>query len=117
MDNVLLSNNEMYIGKGYLSDGILKINLMTIVTYENLNNKNVSSTSMLESSDLWHVRLGHVNDRSLRKLINMDLLPRFDCSNKRCQVCIESKFTKLPFHFFERNNALIRIDGFLKSCA
>ena len=29
---------------------------------------------------------------------NMGLLPNFDCPSEKCQVCVESKFSKPPFH-------------------
>ena len=28
----------------------------------------------------------------------MGLLPNFDCPSEKCQVCVESKFSKPPFH-------------------
>ena len=34
-DKVVISKNDMYVGKGYLSDGLFKLNVMTIN-----NNKN-----------------------------------------------------------------------------
>ena len=46
-DKVILSKSGMYVGKGYVSDGLFKLNVMTII---NKNNK--SSVYMLESSNL-----------------------------------------------------------------
>ena len=51
----------MYVGKGYLSDSLFKLNVMTI----NNNKNNDSSAYLLESDNLWHARLGHVNYKSL----------------------------------------------------
>ena len=42
-----------------MSNGLFKMNVMTIVS--NFNNKNTSSAYMFESSNIWHDRLGHVN--------------------------------------------------------
>jgi hypothetical protein len=39
----ILSKNEMFVGKEYLSDGILKMNVMTIITNDDINNKNNAS--------------------------------------------------------------------------
>ena len=36
-DKFVLSKNEMYVGKGYLSDGLFKLNVMTVVTKDDLN--------------------------------------------------------------------------------
>ena len=69
-NKVILSKSGMYVGKGYVSDGLFKLNVMTII---NKNNK--SSVYMLESSNLWHGRLGHVNYDTLCRLINLDHIP------------------------------------------
>ena len=95
-DKFVLSKNEMYVGKGYLSDGLFKLNVMTVVTKDALNK--VASSYVLESSNIWHARLGHVNYKSIKKLMNMGLLPKFVCPSEKCQVCVESKFSKPPFH-------------------
>ena len=81
-DKFVLSKNEMYVGKGYLSDGLFKQNVLTIVTKDNLNK--VASSYVLESSNIWHARLGHVNYKSIKKLMNMGLLPKFDCPSEKC---------------------------------
>ena len=64
----ILSKSGMYVGKGYVNDGIWKLNVMTII--KSSMNKESTSTYMLESSNLWHGRLGHVNYDTLRRLIN-----------------------------------------------
>lgn len=57
---------------------------------------------MLESCNLWHGRLGHVNYDILQRLINLELLPKFGFdSNNNCEVCVESKFIRTPFQSFE----------------
>ena len=98
-DKFVLSKNEMYVGNGYLSDGLFKLNVMTVVTKDNLNK--VAFSYVLESSNIWHVRLGHVNYKSISKLMNMGLLPKFDCQSEKCQICVESKFSKPHFHFID----------------
>ena len=60
---------------------------------------------MTESSILWHDRLGHVNYNSLRKLMNLDLLPKCHIDhNIKCQICVEAKLIKTPFHTVERSS-------------
>ena len=99
-DKVVISKNDMYVGKGYLSDGLFKLNVMTI----NNNKNNDSSAYLLESDNLLHARLGHVNYKSLQKMINMEILPKFECNKSKCQVCVESKFAKHPYNLVERNS-------------
>ena len=70
-DKFVLTKYEMYVGKGYMSDGLFKMNVMTIVP-----NKKNSFAYILESSNVWHGSLGHVNYDALRRLINMECLPK-----------------------------------------
>ena len=78
-DNFILTKKGMYVGKGYMSNGLFKMNVMTVVPpIKNINNKNTSSAYMLESSNVWHGRQGHVNHDTLRRLINMECLPKFN---------------------------------------
>ena len=74
-DKFVLSKSGMYVGKGYMSGGMWKLNVMTIIKSE--MNKASSSAYILESSNLWHGRLGHVNYDTLRKLINLNHIPTF----------------------------------------
>ena len=89
----------MYVGKGYACDGLFKLNIMTII-----NNKNKSVAYLVESSDIWHGRLGHVNYDTIRRLINLDHIPSFQIdSNHKCETCVEAKLTRLSFQTIERN--------------
>ena len=53
-DKFVLTKSDMYISKGYMSDGFFKLNVMTIVSKLN-EIKVVSSSYLLESSHLWQV--------------------------------------------------------------
>ena len=63
-DKFVLAENGMYVGKCYMSNGLFKMNVMTVVP--SVINKNTSSSYLLESSYLWHARLGHFNYEYLR---------------------------------------------------
>ena len=105
-NNFILTKNGMYVGKGYMSNGLFKMNVMTVVPpIKNINNKNTSSAYMLESSNVWHGRLGHVNYDTLRILINMECLPKFKIDpNNKCEICVESKLTRTSFQSIERSS-------------
>ena len=101
-DKFVLTKSGIYVGKGYMSNGLFKMNVMTIVSY--FNNKNTSSAYMLQSSNIWHGRLGHVNFDTLRKLMNLGLLPKFNIdANHKCETCVESKLTRASFQNIERS--------------
>ena len=71
---------------------------MTVIPKINKINPSISSTYLLESSYLWHGRLRQINYDTLRRLINLDQIPKFKIeSNHKCPVCVEEKFTRLYF--------------------
>lgn len=101
-NKVVITKNGMYVGKGYLNNDLFKLNVITIVP--TVINKVNSSAYLIESSSIWHSRLGHVNYDTIRRLVNMDLLPKFHIdANHKCETCVEAKLTKAPFQSIERN--------------
>ena len=68
-------------------------------------NKNASSSAyLLEYSNLWHGRLGHVNYDTLRRLIKLDHISVFKIDpNHKCETCVEAKLTRTSFQTIERN--------------
>lgn len=100
-DKLVLSKNGVYVGSGYVCVGLFKVNVTTIVPNNNMN-KIESSAYIVESSNIWHSRLGHVNYDTLRKLINLDFIPKCKIdSNYKCQVFAEAKLTRTSFHHVE----------------
>ncbi|GJX80252.1 pol polyprotein [Tanacetum coccineum] len=65
-DKFVLSKNQMYVGKGYAVDAMFKLNVMVV---KNDINKMNSSAYLIESSNVWHGRLGHVNFNSMRRFL------------------------------------------------
>ena len=55
LNKFVLSKSEMSVGKGYMSNGMGKLNVMTII--KSYMNKAITTTYMLESSNLWNYRL------------------------------------------------------------
>ena len=76
-DKFVLTKNGMYVGKRYADTGMFKLCVMALNPNDNDNEMNNSSTYMLESSSIWHARLGHVNFDTLRCLIKLDLISYF----------------------------------------
>ena len=67
-------------------------------------NKTSSSAYILESSNLWHGRLGHVNYDTFHKLINLNHIPTFQIDAKhKCETCVEAKLTRSSFQSVERH--------------
>ena len=98
----VLSKSGMHVRKGYMSGSMWKIDALTIIKLE--MNKASSSTYILESSNLWHGRLGHVNYDTLSKLINLNHIPTFQIDAKhKCETWVEAKLTRSSFQSVERH--------------
>jgi hypothetical protein len=81
-DKFILSKGGMFVGKGYLCDNMFKCNVVN-----NNNNNAMVSAYIVESCDLWHMRLGHVNFRKLDDMMKSNLIPNFDKTSNSCTVC------------------------------
>ena len=102
-DKVVVSKSGMFVGKGYVSNGLFKLNIMTIKP-KIMNKTNASFVCVLESFNLWHGRLGHVNNGSQKRLINLNHIPTFQIDIKhKCETCVEANMTRLSFQTIERN--------------
>ncbi|KAK9147563.1 hypothetical protein Scep_006320 [Stephania cephalantha] len=94
-DKFVLTKGCMFIGKGYLTEGLFKLN---IVIVNDTGNKMIVSAYMIESFDIWHARLGHVNNKLIHKMVHLNMLPKFKIDLKhKCEVCAESKFVRQTF--------------------
>ena len=102
-DKFSLFKSRMYVGKGYLSNDLFKINVMTAFPTID-NNKSTSSVYVLESFNIWHGRLGHVNYHTLHRLINLNLLPKFEIDfDHKCETGVEAKMARTSFKSVERS--------------
>ncbi|GJW63074.1 pol polyprotein [Tanacetum coccineum] len=99
-DKFVLSKNQVYVGKGYAMNGMFKLNVMVV---KNEINKMNSSAYLIESSNVWHARLGHVNFNSLRRLIKFNSIPNCHIDSKyKCETCVEAKLTRTSFKLVKR---------------
>ena len=46
----------------------------------------------VESHGLWHCRLGHVNLQSIKRMMNLDLIPKSNLNTYgKCEICVQAK--------------------------
>ncbi|GKB06744.1 pol polyprotein [Tanacetum coccineum] len=78
-DKFVITKGGVYVGKGYLDEGLFKLSVVTDDNVINNNNAGTSTASvyMIDPSFLWHSRLGHVNFLSLQRMINLGMLPKY----------------------------------------
>ena len=106
-DKFVLTKGGMYVGKGYLAEGLFKINVLPTDAINN-NASTSASIYLLESSTLWHARLGHVNFRSLQRMVSLGLLPKCSMNHtSKCEICTESKYARHSYKSVEKSNTVL----------
>ncbi|GJU60345.1 retrotransposon protein, putative, ty1-copia subclass [Tanacetum coccineum] len=106
----VLKDNVFYFN-AIPRDGIYEIDMHNI--YPNVssmyNVTNKRSKHALDSSYLWHCRVGHINKKCMDKLQRDGILqPTHDESLEKCKFCISGKMARKPFpHQVERAKDLL----------
>ena len=90
-DKIVLTKNDTFMGKSYCNQGLFMLNVYDIIN----NNTSSSSTYIVDSCNIWHGRLGHVNFSYMKKIVELSLIPKPSLeNNEKCESCVESKTTK-----------------------
>lgn len=99
-NKVVITKGMNFIGKSFLCDGLFKLNVKTPALIV-LN---------VESPVTWHQRLGHVNFNSIKKLMHLNLIPKFDIKDHdKCQICVEAKQPRRPFKTIDRDSEILEL--------
>lgn len=75
-------------------------------------NNNISPSSYVGVlDDKWHFRFGHVNKKTLDRMMKYDLIPK---NNKspfwyQCECCVQGKLCKHSFKSVEKTNDLLEL--------
>ena len=90
------------MGKGYIDDGMFKLNL------DGINEINDISVYLVDSSTLWHARLAHLGFSSLQYMHKHGYLSiKDDIKKDKCELCAQAKIIKKPFPKVERNTQIL----------
>ena len=85
----------IYASACYLN-GLYVIDLE--IPINNISTKRLK-TSNINSCSLWHYRLGHINEKRIKKLQEDGLLGQLDWESiDRCESCLLGKMAKAPFN-------------------
>ncbi|KAJ9567517.1 hypothetical protein OSB04_003483 [Centaurea solstitialis] len=114
-DKFVITKGGVYVGKGYLNEGLFKLSTVnnSVNNYAIMNKTEVdesvaTSMYMIDLSHLWHSRLGHLNFRSLQRMMNLNMLPKISMSKMtKCETCVESKYTSHPHKSVEKSNEVL----------
>ena len=100
-DKLILSKNGIFVGKRYATDDMYKLSII---------NKEVSSCAyFVDSSYLWHARLGHLNFKYLKFMSKHGMISYKHDDEKKCEICIQAKMTKKPFSKLDRNSIMLEL--------
>ncbi|GJR34779.1 retrotransposon protein, putative, ty1-copia subclass [Tanacetum coccineum] len=109
--NIFVLKDNVFYFNAIPQDGIYEIDMHNL--YPNVssmfNVSNKRAKHALDSSYLWHFRLGHINKKHMDKLQRDGILqPTHDESLKKCKSCISRKMARKPFpHQVERAKDLL----------
>ncbi|GJW04263.1 retrotransposon protein, putative, ty1-copia subclass [Tanacetum coccineum] len=103
---ISISKDNVFYFNAIPHEGIYEIDMLNLYpnvsSTFNVSNKRVKYS--LDSSYLWHCRLGHINKKRMDKLQHDRILETtYDESLEKCKSCIFGKMTRKPFsHQVER---------------
>lgn len=91
-NRAVISKGEMFIRKDFVSEGLFKLNVLSFIINEKSSFYTQSCMMNTESYDVWHVILGHVNLKSIMKISNLNLIPKFKIDHStKCKIYTQSK--------------------------
>ena len=83
----IFTKNNVFVGKGYATDGMFKLNLEM--------NKNLFSAYMLSSFNIWHARLCYVNKRLMSNMSGLNMISKLSLHEfEKCACCSQAKITE-----------------------
>ena len=97
--SVVIRKNKSFICSGWMQQNLyfIKPNTYSLLDTE-LNNSKRLKSSEVDKSYLWHLRLGHINqDRILRLVKDGPLETLKEVRLPQCESCLEGKMTRRSF--------------------
>ena len=76
-DKMVLTKNDAFVGNDYCNQGLFMLNVYDIIN----NNTSSSCAYIVDSCDIWHGRLGHVNFSYMKKMVELSLTPKLSLEN------------------------------------
>ena len=103
---LVLSHNSDFEGKGFCHGGLFVLD----ADYMSINKASTCFSYNVESLDLSHGRLGHVNFAASKRVKQLSLIPNLTNSKHwKCERHIEAKHFKNPFETVERTFELLEL--------
>ena len=106
-DKYILCKGGLFIGRGYLCNGMFKLSISKVVTSVYMTCAQGSVPSEGTVSSLWHARLGHVHYQRMHDMSKSGLIPEFDMNIEKCKTCMLTKITRQPFPGVQRESSML----------
>ena len=100
-DQYVLSKKGMFVGKDYACDDMFKINVEM--------NENSSFAYIVSCVNVWHGRLCHINNKYMKNMSGLGLIPKLENELEKCEICSMTKITRKPYKSIERNTKLLEL--------
>ena len=100
-DQYVLSKKGMFVGKGYACDDMFKLNVEM--------NENSSFAYIVSCVNVWHGRLCHINNKYMKNMSGLGLIPKLENELEKCEICSMTKITQKPHKSIERNTELLEL--------
>jgi len=111
-NDCVISKNNMFVALASIKNGLFILNLDDSLVC-NISAKRPRLND-LNPTYMWYCHLGHISEKSMKKLHEDGLLSSFDFeSYETCEACLLGKMTKTPFTGFpERSSDLLELIHF-----
>ena len=109
---LIISKGNLFVGKGFVSDGLFRLNICEpsdLSLYKNFNYSSFSYVVLnVESCEIRHRRLSYINFGIIIRLMNLDSIPKskIDLGSKY-QICVQAKLPKKHFQHINQNSNLL----------
>jgi hypothetical protein len=112
---VTLTKNDVFVGKGYIDQGLFVLSIDKVIdkkkkSIDKVINENGSSycAYLVDSINVWHGRLGHVNLGYIKKMKESGIINSLSETNMdKCEISAEAKITKIPCKSIYRETELL----------
>ena len=104
-DRILMTKNNVFMGKRFCNQELFILSITTI-----MNGNASSSTYLVVSYDVWHARLGHVSNGYTKKMQSLGRINNIDYSClSKCQLCATSKLNKKTCELVSRETKILEL--------
>ena len=103
-DKIVMTKNNVFMGKGFCNQGLFVLSISKVM------NGNSSSAYLVDSYNVWHVRLRYASGGYIKKMQSLSLINNIDYSGlSKCQICATSKLTKRTCGSVSRETKLLEL--------